>query len=782
MAGPSQRSKRHRSPRDIPGGKRVLSSGSSAARSGVQHARIVQDNEGIIDDDDDDNLMVLSREDFENAIKLVTNNKINNVNTWEVKLIEYFYDMNHLKSDDGVSINFQMASATLDGCTKVISKRVDSVGIDTDALIQILAINNDSKSRKKKLRDDDDDDDNENDPDYQGNKKSRHDRTTRETDRFLTVDRLKFNDRHIQFATIDPVFRKMLADFDEGGAKSLLLNSLRMSDEGRVLFDDATSSFVDDNAPYEKGLNHSIVKHEKGEKFYDPTDQSIFNPKSMEVSPEEETVTVALLDSFKDVVRNPSFDSLDICHEITEIKNSIEDVEYGKQFVTKMNEKIEQERKSSPNYDIPEFSVDYDYDIDNFDLNNNDAESGNNFNLSEMTNLSTRNSSSNPENYELYKGDRFQHDEHSIDEEDMLKKESILMAELDRMPTRRRQHWKIRVINAKPRFMGEKENDVAFGNTKVDQNNADATDTLPSKGNKSKKGNIKPKKNEYVIDFMNDSSDLDTSTLFKKSTRPLRSINPDQINSELTTLPDLKSWSSERLVKSLLKPKRRLRNVFTKRSSNSTSTIYADRDFWAAKYNDKNVMQTEDIDQDAADFLYEVMDKHSEEDRENAADNDNAIEDFDIGSDPVVYDFDAPIHEAHLGSDGSHSKYNSQIPSSEGTEAAWLSKSPWHKESIHYEKRSKKINVRLLKQNLWEVVQDRAEKFKQDEFSSSQHENKGTSLKLSDIVKDTYEKYQGREKSDLSTSFFFICMLHIANEEGLSIEKTNDLSDLIIHA
>lgn len=61
MAGPSQRSKRHRSPRDIPGGKRVLSSGSSAARSGVQHARIVQDNEGIIDDDDDDNLMVLSR-------------------------------------------------------------------------------------------------------------------------------------------------------------------------------------------------------------------------------------------------------------------------------------------------------------------------------------------------------------------------------------------------------------------------------------------------------------------------------------------------------------------------------------------------------------------------------------------------------------------------------------------------------------------------------------------------------------------------------------------------
>jgi condensin complex subunit 2 len=33
---------------------------------------------------------------------------------------------------------------------------------------------------------------------------------------------------------------------------------------------------------------------------------------------------------------------------------------------------------------------------------------------------------------------------------------------------------------------------------------------------------------------------------------------------------------------------------------------------------------------------------------------------------------------------------------------------------------------------------------------------------------------------DISTSFCFISLLHLANEKGLVIEKTGDLSDLMI--
>ena len=33
---------------------------------------------------------------------------------------------------------------------------------------------------------------------------------------------------------------------------------------------------------------------------------------------------------------------------------------------------------------------------------------------------------------------------------------------------------------------------------------------------------------------------------------------------------------------------------------------------------------------------------------------------------------------------------------------------------------------------------------------------------------------------DISTSFCFICLLHLANEKGLVIEKSQDLSELAI--
>ena len=774
MAGPYQGSKRHRSPRDAPGRKRVPSLGSSTAKKDSEHLRIGDRNEAKDDDDDDDNLMVLSKEDFENAIKLVTNNKINNVNTWEVKLIEYFYDMNHLKSDDGVSINFQMASATLDGCTKVISKRVDSVGVDTDALIQILAINSDSKSRKKKSRaEDDEDDDNQNDPDYQGSKKSRQDKTGREADKFLSMEKLKFNDRHIQFATIDPVFRKMLADFDEGGAKSLLLNSLRMSNEGRVVFDDTTTtSSASDGHDLSSSVDFT-VKPENNANIDDQMETTNGKPTIADVDLKDEEMTIDLLHIYQNVVRDPRFDSLDICHEITEIKSSIEDVEYGKQFVNKINQRMKEDEKKL-DLDTPEFNVEYDYDIDNFDLNDNNVDSVNNFNLSEVTNLSTGNSSANPENYKLYNDNGFNANEPFLDEEEVIKKESILMAELDKIPSvRKRQHWKIRAINSNSRIAGENDKESIFTN-----NEGDSASNSISKNTKSIKEIKKMKKKEYIIDFMNDSTDADTSILFKKAARPLRSLNPDQINSEMTTLPDLKSWSSERLVKSLLKPKRRLRNVFTKRTS-SASALYADREFWAAKYNDKTTKPSEEIDQDAADFLYEVMDKPLEENIDSSVNNENAVDEFDSGFDPGVYDFDAPIDDQKLVSD--ETGPNSQIPGSLGTDVIKAAKPSWHTDSIHFEKRSKKINVRLLKQNLWNVTQQHVTEIKNESSFLSEKE-KASDLKLSDIVKDTYKKYQGREKSDLSTSFFFICMLHIANEEGLHIEKTDDLSDVIIHA
>lgn len=81
---------------------------------------------------------------FEEWMKMATDNKINAANSWNFALIDYFHDMSLLKEGD--SVNFQKASCTLDGCVKIYTSRVDSVATETGKLLSGLA---DSGSKPK---------------------------------------------------------------------------------------------------------------------------------------------------------------------------------------------------------------------------------------------------------------------------------------------------------------------------------------------------------------------------------------------------------------------------------------------------------------------------------------------------------------------------------------------------------------------------------------------------------------------------------------------------------
>ena len=83
---------------------------------------------------------------FEEWMKMATDNKINATNSWNFALIDYFHDMSLLKEGDGV--NFQKASCTLDGCVKIYTSRVDSVATETGKLLSGLA---DSGNKKMHL-------------------------------------------------------------------------------------------------------------------------------------------------------------------------------------------------------------------------------------------------------------------------------------------------------------------------------------------------------------------------------------------------------------------------------------------------------------------------------------------------------------------------------------------------------------------------------------------------------------------------------------------------------
>ncbi|KAF9029801.1 hypothetical protein BDZ89DRAFT_1132762 [Hymenopellis radicata] len=72
-------------------------------------------------------------------MKMHTDGKINAANSWDIFLINYFHDMSLLNDSDDNTINIQRASYTLDGCVKLWSTRVDSVGTDSAKLASNLA-------------------------------------------------------------------------------------------------------------------------------------------------------------------------------------------------------------------------------------------------------------------------------------------------------------------------------------------------------------------------------------------------------------------------------------------------------------------------------------------------------------------------------------------------------------------------------------------------------------------------------------------------------------------
>ncbi|OQV04697.1 hypothetical protein CLAIMM_09546 [Cladophialophora immunda] len=181
---------------------------------------------------------------FEEWMKMATDNKINAANSWNFALIDYFHDMSLLKEGDGV--NFQKASCTLDGCVKIYTSRVDSVATETGRLLSGLADGGASEGGKKRGKgegeeedEDEDGEENEDGEDGEGGvKKKSKKKPARSHEATLAPSFASFQGKKLELEfAVDPLFKKASADFDEGGAKGLLLNHLSIDSDGRIVFD-----------------------------------------------------------------------------------------------------------------------------------------------------------------------------------------------------------------------------------------------------------------------------------------------------------------------------------------------------------------------------------------------------------------------------------------------------------------------------------------------------------------------------------------------------------------
>ncbi|VEU20862.1 DEKNAAC101737 [Brettanomyces naardenensis] len=624
--------------------------------------------------DDDDFILTDSnigkhKTNFDLAIKMATDNKINSNNSWNYALIDYFHDMNLLRSQDGVSINFQKAGATLDGCMKIFSHRIDSVVSDTGRLLSGLAQrDSSSKGTEEGGKEDDDhvrpeDEDDESDLDEVG--RLRKSKAKKKPRVYLKegFDSLKFEEYDRKLG-IDPLFKRALAEFDEGGAKSLLTNILKINSEGQIIFDEALTQ----SRSAENPVNPTVVDAEEA-----LNEQGISKLAKLQAK-------------VRSLLQVRSFDEkeLSICSSIRELEGVLENIELAEDFVGNVFQAKEESNKSILP-DIPN-------PLDAIDENDADGE------VKDPTDGSGLASVVEDEG----------------DIEDVNANVFELLHKLDKRTGnswsgKSTGSWKINLFK---KTIGKKMHEEILKEEKGRE-----TETAVEA-----KKNIKGKK-EFAIDFLADTpSDINEKMLFRhgrKNTWPESYF----ANRPSVTLPDDLQWNADRLVSSFLKPDKRI-SIFrrVKRRDNDESLLI-EQDRWVDDYSKLEAAESDEKFFD---------DLPQQEVADEVAEDEGILGDIDF----------------NMQLSSQNAQRNTAKP-------------------LNYARVSKKVDVRLLKENMWKstICDERDDKI---------------DVKLSDVVKSTVDRYEGTERNDISTSFFFICMLHLANEHGLEILGNEDHTDLVI--
>jgi len=95
-------------------------------------------------------------------------------------------------------------------------------------------------------------------------------------------------------------------------------------------------------------------------------------------------------------------------------------------------------------------------------------------------------------------------------------------------------------------------------------------------------------------------------------------------------------------------------------------------------------------------------------------------------------------------------------------------------EFVNYARKAKRVDVRKLKENIWKGLnivtepEDPAEGG--EDPAPARMTDPGEPRKFDSVIQDLRRSYTREKMDDISTSFCFICLLHLANERGLKIE------------
>ncbi|KAL9032348.1 MAG: hypothetical protein Q9214_008007, partial [Letrouitia sp. 1 TL-2023] len=244
-------------------------------------------------------------------------------------------------------------------------------------------------------------------------------------------------------------------------------------------------------------------------------------------------------------------------------------------------------------------------------------------------------------------------------------------------------------------------------------------------------------------------------------------------------LPDDKHFNSRQLLRLFLKPKafigsRRTRGIRGGQGYGSSEHEIipkeeVDEAFWARENGIGNQDDANDMPKNGYDadfFLDNGIGPMAppDDDDEEFADAQEAF--FPDGN------ADAPAEPQLVN--GSENKIDSGQEGAFGTQLVTQSRR-LRPEYVQYARAAKKVDVRRLKEEMWKGIG-----FEEPNLPDTSSKPGNEKLRFTSIMNSLQEVYPKQAMADISTSYCFICLLHLANEKGLCLENEPGLEELSI--
>ncbi|ORX52410.1 barren [Hesseltinella vesiculosa] len=682
---------------------------------------------------------------FEEWLKMATDNKINAANSWNFALIDYFHEMTFIR--DGDTINFQRASCTLDGCVKIYTSRVDSVASETGKLLTGLADHGNAN------------DDGEQEAEKRTRRKgNRSEKTLLKDFSSLAVKKLD-----VDFS-VDPLFKKTSADFDEGGARGLLLNVLSLDQDGKIIFDssDARPEQVDDddqqlaipidavaeppnNSPsaddmdIDSATTPPIDEMELGSQlilFDDPGQHALTHESIMDIT--NLRAKLRMDDDFDKLVVCPTLMNIDFFKDGNDIMDELNEV-------SKEKDPDEQEPEN------PIVDEDYDYGFDAFDFQEdeqaNDHDQGFADPFADVLDDTQPDQDHEPLQLEP---DEPQDNPFSImssqQETDLLSYFDTTLSKTWAGP----EHWKLRRAR---RDIEKPEPSSTQDNTSVAE-----TESPGGPGDAPEHTNKKKLQVDTAIDFLN-GEEVREEDIFGKNKRTNITLTQQQMTRDPATLllPDDQHFSSKQLLRYFLKPK-----ITLLRPKKFLRSRQSDLDDLPDPIQTNEPEEPSTLDNPDADFWADDLDY-------NEPPLDTTEPDH-IEMDSTPFDEMSSMYPDTMYDDDTQDLYDSQVYDDPlvGSQVKKV-KPPF----MDYAKKAKRVDVKKLKENLWKALTLPPPEQAQEQVTAVVHGE----LKFTEVIHNLKKMYPVKVMRDISVPFCFICLLHLANEKNLSITGMNQGDD-----